>query len=543
LREKNVKTSLETSIRILGVTKKVFLFGLGCCLVAAATVQAQSPVMPLTQGSQWRLQSPASSVTVTVDKDRTINGIKFVQWTLSGGWGQLHLLLSVTGNDINFEGLVTDNFSYRYPTSIPLFPAAATPGQNWQWPLGRITAVAGNLTAVTKGGTYTGCSNFRWDRSDGSTQSWTMCPTVGPAVYADASGTYTLANFTLKPAKAVSQPVAAPCPALGVASIPNDPSLTLANRDAALQVAVQNNARFLDIDATWAELEPTPGNFQFARIRDEFTLAQKYGLEVVFTLKLVNNNVSGLPPDLATLAWNNSQVVARLQTLLIQLLPQFQSQLKWVNLGYEVDGYFLAKPLEIPSYGALYSAGRTFVKSVAPAASVGIDFAFDSVHQNSAVFQMFSPYIDHVAFDYYAQDATLLERPPASLTIDIPLMVLLAAGKPVILKEVGYSSGIGAGSSPDQQRAFMANLFAAIQLAGGTFKGASVWAIQDMPASLVEQVMAQYGIGSNAAMASFLGTLGLQDLTGTPKPAWSVYTSSTAAFLVSGACQTPAMSQ
>ena len=117
------------------------------------------------------------------------------------------------------------------------------------------------------------------------------------------------------PAKAISEPVPASCPAVGVAAIPNDPTLTLANREAALQTAVKNNARFLDIDATWAELEPTQGNFQFGRLRDEFTLAQKYGLDVVFTLKLVNNNVSGLPPDLVALPWNSDKVISRLETL------------------------------------------------------------------------------------------------------------------------------------------------------------------------------------------------------------------------------------
>ena len=227
----------------------------------------------------------------------------------------------------------------------------------------------------------------------------------------------------------------------------------------------------------------------------------------------------------------------------MQLLPQFQSQLKWVNLGYEVDGYFLAHPDQIPVYGALYSAGRTFVKSLAPAASVGVDFAFDNVHQNSAVFQMFSPYIDHVAFDYYAQDSSYLERSADAPTKDIPLMVLLAAGKPIILKEVGYSSGAGAGSSPDQQRAFMSNLFTAMRSAGGAFKGANVWALQDMPASAVQQIATLYNIGSNAPMISFLGTLGLRDLTGNAKPAWSVFTSTTSAFMLAGTCQTPAMSQ
>ena len=189
-----MRTLPETSKRILIVTTKVFLVSLGCSLLAAAPiVKAQTPLMPLTEGSKWTLQNAASSiVTVSVDQERTINGIKFVKWTIAGPWGQFPLLLSVIGNDINLEGMQIGDFAYRYASSTPLFPSTFTPGQSWPTALGTVTAVAGNVPVVTKNATYTNCYSFRWNRPDSSSQSWIVCPTVGPASYTDASGTYTL---------------------------------------------------------------------------------------------------------------------------------------------------------------------------------------------------------------------------------------------------------------------------------------------------------------------------------------------------------------
>jgi hypothetical protein len=339
------------------------------------------------------------------------------------------------------------------------------------------------------------------------------------------------------------QAVSGNCPALGVAAIPRDSSLTFRSRETALQGSVQNNGRFLDIDATWSELEPSPGEFHFQRIQDELALGEEYGLQMSFTLKLIDNVVTGLPADLATLPWDDPRLTARLSTLLQRLIKMFPTQVKWLNLGYEVDGYFGSRRSEATVFGRLVASAKLLVQQQSARVSVGIDFAFDSTRSSNDVLETLKPICDHIAFDYYAQGPGFFQRDASSPSRDVPLMLHFAAGRPIILKEVGYSSGTATGSSVDTQRLFFANLVDALRKASGQIVGASVWSIQDMPPVVVDLVLNLYGLGSDPVAASFLASLGLVQTDNTAKPAWSAFTSATADFSVAGACITPEWQQ
>jgi hypothetical protein len=331
----------------------------------------------------------------------------------------------------------------------------------------------------------------------------------------------------------------ADCPSVGIASIPRDSSLTTQDREAAFQSSVANNGRLLDVDATWAELEPRPGEFHLERIADELALGQKYGYRISFTLKIVDNVANGLPPDLAGLAWDDARVTTRLSALVDRVLRVLPARVEWINLGYEVEGYLGARPAEVGPFGRLVAAGKSRVRQQRPSLSVGVDFAFDSTRTGNAIFQALKPLCDHIAFDYYAQANQFTQRSPASPLSDVPLMIHFAEGRPIVLKEVGYSSGAASGASEEAQNTFFSNLFQALRNASGQVVGANVWAIQDMPAGMVESVMRSYGMGANPAAESFLGTLGLNTTNAVPKPAWQTVTSAMSQFSARSACLTP----
>ena len=92
--------------------------------------------------------------------------------------------------------------------------------------------------------------------------------------------------------------------------------------------------------------------------------------------------------------------------------------------------------------------------------------------------------------------ANFRPRDPGSPTADIPRLVAAAAGKPVVLQEVGYPSAALLGSSERAQAEFVARVFGAWRAQGG-------------------------------GRIPFLNcSLGLRQANGTPKAAWRTFADS-----------------
>jgi len=475
-------------------------------------------------------------VSVAVQYAAVVNGASFASWSLNGSWGSLTFLVSDRATGQFLDGLSWNGIEFRLPSGALMFPYSGKAGDSWPSVLGNLSVTATNATVTAGGIAHSGCLRYRWDRSDGSVQGWTLCPGTGPVEFSSGEGVFQLARAILNPAATATASVAGDCATVGVASIPNDPSLTLASREAALQTSVVNGGRFLDVDATWSELEPQPGKFNLKRIQDEFSLLQKYGMRGVFTLKLIDNTTRGLPADLQASDW--ATLSTRLDKLLDRVLPIVPKGVNWINLGYEIDGYFYAHPTEINSFKTLLTSGKAYIKAKT-ALSVGTVFAFDSLMGSNATFQVISPVADHVTFDYYAQAPGFQQRATDSPVRDIPFMIYLAAGRPVILKEVGYPSSTSAGSSEPIQAQFFQNLFGALRSASGAVQGASVWAAQDLPPAVAAQLAAYYGQGGQSAEVDFLDSLGLQSTLAVPKLAWSTFTQQAFSFQVPASCKTP----
>ncbi len=521
---------------------KQFIPILSAILLNATVVLGQSSIFPLVRGNQWTLKNTqnSSTVSVSIQYAVVVNGASYASWSLTSSWGSMTFLVSDRASGQFLDGLAYNGTEFRLPSGTLMFPYKGAAGDSWPSVLGTLSVTAANATVKAGGTSYTGCTRYQWSRTDGSVQGWALCPGAGPVEFFSGEGVFQLTSATLTPARPATVAVPGDCAAIGVASIPNDPALTLTARDAALQTSIKNGGKFLDIDATWNELEPQPGVFNLKRIQDEFSLLKKYGMKGVLTLKLIDHTKRGLPADLQSSDW--AALTARLNLLLNRVLPLVPAGVRWINLGYEIDGYFFSHPTEINSFKSLVTSGKTYIKA-RTTLSVGTDFAFDSMLASNATFQVMSPVADHLTFDYYAQAAGFQQRTPDSPARDIPFMIYLAAGRPILLKEVGYPTSATSGSSEQIQSQFLANLFTALRATSGSFQGVSVWAARDLPSEEAGEVATQYDMDNDTAAAAFLGSLGLQTTVGVPKLAWPTYTQSAIAFGVRASCQTPSIQQ
>ncbi len=322
----------------------------------------------------------------------------------------------------------------------------------------------------------------------------------------------------------------APPPAFGGVAALNanlSASEPIANYSAEYRAIAALGVRGAQTAAPWRSLNPSANTYDLTLLTNPYfgpAALAGYGFTRIFlNVPVVALTERALPADLATLAFNDPAVKARLRALLDQVLPQLPAQVQYLALGNEVDAYFATRPAEWAAFVELVTDARAHVKSLRPALAVGVTttFAAATGAQAAAIAQM-NAAMDFIALTYYPIDSrTFAPRAPATVAADVSAMLALDANKPIVLQEWGYPSSAALGSGEPQQAEFIARSFAAWRAAGanripfiGFFK------YRDWNAAHCAAVSGQSAGGS---FFEFLCSLGLLRNDGVRKAAFQTF--------------------
>jgi hypothetical protein len=313
---------------------------------------------------------------------------------------------------------------------------------------------------------------------------------------------------------------------------------TTAMREAAFQEANAAGSKWVNVNATWRELEPSAGSYDLGRITDELRLARQAGQSAVLTIKVTETTVSGVPLDLLARPLNDTTVLARFDALVDRMAALLQdSNVGWVNIGYEVDTFLFLNPSQQAPFDALFQRGKARVKAYRASLPVGMVFSFDTTRMSDQMFQALKARADVISFNYYGLGPGFTHRSPSAPLSDIPLMLMLAEGKPVLLTELGFSTN-GLNGSQSAQQEFLANAFTALRPTSGRIRGVSVWAMRDLPQALTMAIGNELGLAHDSNFLRFLGSAGLKTEQGATKPAWATFSTAAAQFQTLGSCTT-----
>jgi hypothetical protein len=512
------------------------LIGAVWCVSNLAYAQTQ---FPLNAGSMWTLRSPymAAPMTLNVEWSDTVGSQTIASVRFDSIYQTYSMLLRSDATGVTMDGYAMSGVEMRFPEPVPMFPVSSQAGKTWAaGGLGTVTLTGVNLTVTAPLGKYTGCSRYTIAFTDGSTQIWTIKPGTGFIQVGDPSWAFSLSALTLP--TAVTKPLGAPvnCPVVGMSAIPWNAALTDAQRDGALSVALAAGSKILTVNAPWSELESAPGVYNFDRVASELRLAANYNLPAILTIGSIFSGAPAMPADLNGTSWDNPVVASRFAAMLQALKSKVPTQTKWLNLGYEVDSYLSQNPSQISPY-------LTFLASVKPQAksifgiSTGIAFSFDTTRASTAAFAQLQSVADHIAFDYYAVGSNFQQRDPADVQVDLWLMNRLASGRPVIINEAGYSTAALTNSSNQRQATFFQNIFSSLQQRSGNIVSVTAWSLNDMPKPAIDSAIAGLAVPLTPTAEAYMGSLGLRDATGNPKPAWTVFTTSASQLAAPNACR------
>jgi hypothetical protein len=510
-------------------------------LLSAVPVFSSS-YFPFAQGNTWILTGGGQSMTLTVDSVARIGNVERATVKVTSPWSSYAMILRGSDSGIQLEALQYPQFRAGFPDLLPFFEEG-TAGQVWNSPYVMSTLVSGSNIIETAKGAFRNVRRYDISFPGSGVQTWYLAPDFGPVQFGTTGG-LTLSSYILEAgtpsAQAATQTVAhAPCPAIGIT--PNPPAngdFSVAGEEAILRTVLAGGSKLIPISASWGQLETAPGTYSFSAITDYVNWAAKYNVPAVLTIKTIDTTGVSMPKDLAGSSWNDPQVIARWEAFLRALMPKLNTNVKWINLGNEVDTYLQAHPAEIQTYAQFLLQGEITIAQARPGVSTGAVFSFGSYRLNDFVFRALSPLCGHVSFTYYDQDpvsATSAVRDPSNAAFDISDMVAAASGKQLVLTEVGYPSSTGAGSSPALQQSFYTNAFAALSSAGGKVTAANFAFLSDFPSSALTSLGANYNTAAMLWM-NWAGSLGLIDAAGKSKPALQTFYSNAQKLQTANAC-------
>jgi hypothetical protein len=510
-----------------------------CGTLLLAPMGFGQDLIPLKQGNYWNLRSEYSTapMSLTITDVYPLGPLTEFHVDFNNPWIRHKLLLSQDASGVKAEGYSVNGVTYRFSEATLYFAKNVAPGSSWQTPFGVMSLEQSNLEINGR----SNCSRYRLRNPDGTSTVWVLQPGFGFVQFGEGPAAFQVSTYlsdSPSPTFPVAKPIG-PCPPVGLASMPAIIATTTAMREASFAEANAGGSKWVNVNATWQELEPFNNVFALTRITDELRLARESGQRAVLTLKLPNTTVSGLPSDLASRSLSDSTVRSRLERLLDRMAPLIRdTNVGWINLGYEVDTFLFLNPSQQSGFFSLYDAGKTRIRSLRSNVPVGMVFSFDTTRMSDQVFNQLKSRADHISFNYYGLGPNFTHRATSAPLSDIPLMLHLGQGKQVLLTELGYSTA-GANGSSTRQQEFLSNAFTALRSTSGRVAGISVWAMRDLPANIVATVGNTLGLAHDTNFNNMLKSSGLKTEDGSEKIAWSTFRTSAQQFPVLGTCTVP----
>lgn len=535
------------------------------CFVTPYTLaqgQTAEAYLPLREGNRWVLRHASAKQPVSFEvlsRDGDGYRIRFESpfgsndWTLVPQSGKV--LLARFGKNGQMMDL---------PANSLYFDFTAPQGGSWDMTAGKMTVLSRNFVVQTATRRYESAIQIR----QGKNLLFTFAPNVGFVQFGEGKNAFLLdekasrlpgaissgSPTTAAPPPDDSKPVqhvpgGAPAPVFtsGIPAknpaplrrvAPGGPLLvgitvnTFANETMNAeglmrrwQQSIDTGANFVVSNGKWNELEPKKGDYKLDGLKFQVSEAKKHNLQIAYTLRLIDTVARTMPADLQRKKWTDPEMEARVTRLIEALAPEFGGRVKWFMLGNEIDGYFGRHPEEVQDFAQLYDRVSKRLKELVPDLLVSSTMMYGGIETLDGLMRPLNGRFDFLAITYYPIRADFTMKDPSIVTNDFTRMRNAAAGRGVVLQEIGYATAAVNGSSEEKQAQFVSNVFSQLRANRDVFAAGSFFVLADLSDPFVKSLAQFYGIQNAPTFLGFLQSTGLFDLQGKPKRSWGVFQS------------------
>ena len=218
------------------------------------------------------------------------------------------------------------------------------------------------------------------------------------------------------------------------------------------------------------------------------------------------------PAELASLALDDTALAARYDRLTDYALDQLpDTNVTALFFASNVDVALGDDVAKHAAFATFVTRAATHVHASRPKVKVGFVVTASGAIAAKDRFAAAWAASDVIGVTYLPVDAAAQVRPVGSVAADLDeLAGALPAGKPIVLREVGYPTAPACGGSAAAQAAFLSALFGSWDLHAARFSVVTVRELVDVDAATAAVLAQRYG-RSDAAFLGYLGSLGLRD--------------------------------
>lgn len=295
---------------------------------------------------------------------------------------------------------------------------------------------------------------------------------------------------------------------------------------SAFRIAKDLGVDDVKISMNWSDLETGSGfNWSVPDTIDLFYPAE--GMPVTLVLRPVDTVTRAVPADLANVAFDDSNMIARFDTLLRTLRTRLpRTTVRCIQVGNEVDAFFGADATQWSQYTTFVREAASTIKSLwGSGVHVSTTVTHAGVMQEpvTSYYRTLAQHLDVVSINYYAIAQDFTVRSPSEVAADFERMAAAFPDHMIHLQECGCPSSFDCNSSETVQSDFVRAVFAAWDTHRARIPHIDFAWQHDVASSTVDGWVSYYKASSNphlAAFRGFLGSLGLRSRDGFPKRAW-----------------------
>jgi hypothetical protein len=287
----------------------------------------------------------------------------------------------------------------------------------------------------------------------------------------------------------------------------------------AFELFTRAGANALEAPQPWSTLEPAPGRFRLGDVESIVRgVRSTPATRVMLIPAAIETSKRSVPADLRRAAWDSDEMISRYQALMRRAAHHASRQVAYVSIANEADVYFSAHPQELPAFTRFAQAQLRELRRLMPWARIGVTVTYTGLTSpRPAIARALARLGDATILTYYPLGDGYRPRSPRAPLTDLPRMVRLAHGRPLVLQEAGYPSAGRLHSSPAAQATFVRNVFAAWQRHPRAIPMVSFYTLFDLPATACRRE-------DELDQMAFVCSLGLRTRDGHAKPAWNAFT-------------------